>query len=253
MDAVTREIRQMLLGNLEPKGKYLAVSENRLTSIHHGVSDGADTVFLLGVRRHARYYVSSLSKGKIKESAHKALMDIGRKVLLQSNPEAETVICRYMVTKPIVVLFEIDDIGIKVETYTARGISGLISETWIRWRFMRKMPDELKPVNKEVLKARLKEEDEKRKSVEEQQKAEKKKVQEEKKKVKEEAKQGKNEAKLIKKYERQARAEYKKRMKEEAAALAREEALRRVAEESAKVAETETSSAEEETVNAAEE
>lgn len=249
MDTVTREIRQMLLGNLEPRGKYLAVSESRLTGIQQGISDGADTVFLLGVRRHARYYVSSLPKGKVKESAHKALMDIGRKVLLESNPEAETVICRYMVTKPLVLLFEIDDIGIKVETYTARGISGLISETWIRWRFMRKMPDDLKAVNKEVLKARLKEEEEKRKSVEEQQKEDKKKVKEEKKKAKDEARQGKNEARLIKKYERQARAEYKKRMKEEAAAMAREEAMRRVAEEAAKAAEEEaakTAEAEEE-------
>ena len=208
MDQVTKEIRQMLLGNLVTDGKYLTVSPNRLEGLRYGVNDGADTVILRGVMRHTRYYKSGLSKGKIKESAHNAMMDIGRKVILQSNPEAETIICRYMLTKPIVLLFEIDDIGIKVQTFTARSLSGLISEIWVRGRFMSKMPDELEPINKEIIKSKLKEK-------EKEQKAEEEKLKAEKKKQKAEEKEQKEREKALKAKEKDSRDIEKKKLKEE--------------------------------------
>lgn len=149
MDDVTKEIRQMLLGNLVPKDKYLEVSDNKLVGIRYGVADGADNVILLGIMRHTKYYKSTMKDNRIRDLGHKALMEIGRKVYLKSNPNAETAICRYLVTRPIVVLFEVDDFGIKVETYTARSIPGLISEWWIRRKFMKHMPEDLKPVQKE--------------------------------------------------------------------------------------------------------
>ena len=86
MDSVTREIRQVLLGNVVTEGKYLTVSSGRLDGLRYGVTDGADTVVLRGVMRHTKYFQSNLAKGKIKDIAHKAMMDIGRKVVLKSNP-----------------------------------------------------------------------------------------------------------------------------------------------------------------------
>lgn len=159
MDEVMKEVRQMLLGNLVPKDKYLEVSQSKLTGIQWGVADGADSVFLLGVSRHTRYYKSTLKDNRIRDLGHKALMEIGRKVYLRSNPNAETAICRYLVTRPIVVLFEVDEIGIKVETYTARGIPGLISEWYIRRKFMKNMPEELERIpNEQVFKHKRDEE-----------------------------------------------------------------------------------------------
>lgn len=141
---IKKEIKQMLLGNLVPSGKYLEVSKNPLTGVSRGVTDGADRVFFFGVMRHTKYYKSELGDNRARDLGHKGLMEIGRKVILKSNPNAETVICRYMVTSPIVLYFEVDEIGINIETYTGRGIPGLISELWIRYMFFKKMPKELR-------------------------------------------------------------------------------------------------------------
>ena len=213
MDSVTREIRQVLLGNVVTEGKYLTVSSGRLDGLRYGVTDGADTVVLRGVMRHTKYFQSNLAKGKIKDIAHKAMMDIGRKVVLKSNPDAEAILCRYMATKPLVLLFEVDDIGIKVQTYTARSLSGLISEAWIRRRLMKKLPDELTPVNKEIVKTKLKEADEADKQEEKAKKEEKKLQKAEEKKRKAEEKAQKNQAKGEKDLEKQKLKEAKKRAK----------------------------------------
>ena len=191
MDEVTKEIRQILIGNIIPKGRYYEVPEKGIAGIRTGLTDGADMILLFGVARHTRYYKVTGNPNKIKAEGHRSLMNIGRKVIIRSNPDAEVSFCRYMVTRPIVILFEVDDIGAKVETYTARGISGLISEAWIRWKFMKELP-ELERIDRNVLNEiyRKKAEEEK-KAKEEQKKAEeeaRKKEEEEKKKEEEERK-----------------------------------------------------------------
>lgn len=191
MDEVKREMRQILIGNIVPKGKYYEVPEKGLSGLRMGVTDSADMILIFGVARHTRYYVPEGNPNKIKADGHKALMNIGRKVIIRSNPNAEVTFCRYMVTRPIVLLFEIDDIGVKVETYTARGISGLISELWIRWKFMKEMP-ELQRLDKTKLKEIYsKKAEEERRIAEEKKKAE----EEERKKADEAAKKAEEERK----------------------------------------------------------
>lgn len=221
MDDVTREIRQMLLGNLETRGKYLAVSANKLRAVRNGFTDGADRIFLFGVMRHTKYYTSELNAHKIKEAAHKSMMDIGRKVLLDSNPNAEVVICRYMITKPIVLLFEVDDIGIKVQSFTARGIGGLLSELWIRSKFMRGMPDNMKLMSKEAYLARKKAADAKRAEEERQEREDRKAEREERKAEREERKAEREERKA----EREEQEKEERRQK--AAEKEREKALKK--------------------------
>ena len=221
MDDVTREIRQMLLGNLETRGKYLAVSANKFTGVRYGMTDGADRILLLGVMRHTKYFTSELNNHKIKDAAHKSMMDIGRKVILDSNPNAEVVICRYMITKPIVLLFEIDDIGIKVETYTARGIGGLLSEAWIRLKFMHGMPDNLSRMSKEQYLARKKVADAKKAEEEKRLREERKAEREERKAEREERKAEREERKA----EREEQEKEEKRQK--AAEKEREKALKK--------------------------
>lgn len=221
MDDVTREIRQMLLGNLETRGKYLAVSANKFTGVRYGMTDGADRILLLGVMRHTKYFTSELNNHKIKDAAHKSMMDIGRKVILDSNPNAEVVICRYMITKPIVLLFEIDDIGIKVETYTARGIGGLLSEAWIRLKFMHGMPDNLSKMSKEQYLARKKVADAKKAEEEKRLREERKAEREERKAEREERKAEREERKA----EREEQEKEEKRQK--AAEKEREKALKK--------------------------
>ena len=191
MDEVTREIRQILIGNIIPKGRYYEVPEKGIAGIRTGLNDSADMILLFGVARHTRYYKVTGNPNKIKAEGHKSLMNIGRKVIIRSNPNAEVSFCRYMVTRPIVILFEVDDIGAKVQTFTSRGISGLISEAWIRWKFMKELP-ELERIDRatlnEIYRQRAEEE---KKAKEEQKKAEeeaKKKEEEEKKKAEEERK-----------------------------------------------------------------
>lgn len=215
MDEVNKEIRQMLLGNLVPKGKYLEVSENKLVGIQYGVADGADNILLFGVMKHTKYYKSTMKDNRIREIGHKALMEVGRKVYLKSNPDAETAICRYLVTRPIVVLFEVDDIGIKVETYTARGIPGLISEWWIRRKFMKHMPEDLEAIPKEqVFKIKRDEEMKERaeKKEEEEAKQAEEKAKEEAKKAEEEARKAAEEAEAALERARKAKEEAEKAM-----------------------------------------
>lgn len=215
MDEVMKEVRQMLLGNLVPKDKYLEVSQSKLTGIQWGVADGADSIFILGVSRHTKYYKSSLKDNRVRDLGHKALMEIGRKVYLKSNPNAETAICRYLVTRPIVVLFEIDDIGIKVETYTSRGIPGLISEWYIRRKFMKNMPEELERIPNEQVFKHKRDEDMKERA---------------EKKEKEEAKKAEEAAKEA---ARKAKEEAEKAVKEAEEAL---EKARKAKEEAEKAA-----------------
>ena len=215
MDEVMKEVRQMLLGNLVPKDKYLEVSQSKLTGIQWGVADGADSIFILGVSRQTKYYKSSLKDNRVRDLGHKALMEIGRKVYLKSNPNAETAICRYLVTRPIVVLFEIDDIGIKVETYTSRGIPGLISEWYIRRKFMKNMPDDLEKIPKEEVFKHKRDEDMKERA---------------EKKEKEEAKKAEEAAKEA---ARKAKEEAEKAVKEAEEAL---EKARKAKEEAEKAA-----------------
>ncbi|MBR3039331.1 MAG: hypothetical protein IKI20_01555 [Lachnospiraceae bacterium] len=141
---IKKEIKMMLLGNLVPSGKYLEVSDSILTGVSRGMTDGADRVLFFGVMRHTRYYKTELNPNRARDLGHKGLMEIGRKVILKSNPNAETVICRFMVTSPIVLYYEVDEIGVNIETYTGRGIPGLFSELWIRNTFFKKMPKELR-------------------------------------------------------------------------------------------------------------
>jgi molecular chaperone DnaK (HSP70) len=213
MDEVSKEIRQMLLGNLVPKDKYLEVSENKLVGIQYGVADGADNIILLGIMRHTKYFKSELKANRIRDIGHKALMEIGRKVYLKSNPNAETAICRYLVTRPIVVLFEVDDFGIKVETYTARGIPGLISEWWIRRKFMKFMPKELEKVSKEEVFKKKRDDDMKeraeKKEKEEALKAEEL-AREEARKAEEEARKAAEEAEAALEKARKAKEEAEK-------------------------------------------
>ena len=191
MDAVTKEIRQILIGNIVPKGKYFEVPEYGMAGLRSGLTDSADMIIIFGVARHTRYYKIDGNPNKIKAAGHKALMNIGRKVIIRSNPEAEVSYCKYMVTRPIVILFEVDDIGAKVETYTSRGIFGLISEIWIRWKFMKYMP-ELVQIDRKTLSGIFKSKEEARRKIEEERlKAE----EEEKKKLKEEQKKNKEDRK----------------------------------------------------------
>ena len=211
MDDVKREIRQMLLGNLVPDGKFLAVSPNKLQSMRFGMADGADMVLMFGISKRTKYYTTDKSMGKVRDSVHKAMMDIGRKVKMTSNPKAEAVICRYLITRPIVVLYDVDEVGIKLETYTARGVLGLLSELWIRFRLNRLLPEDLlKEINKDAVKSKIKEiEDRKQKERE----AEKKK-QEELEKAK------KKKAEELEKAKKKKKAEEEKGRKKQAGAAA---------------------------------
>ena len=191
MDEVKREIKQILIGNVIPSGKYLQVPERGIVGLRTGLGDSADMVLIFGVAKHTRYYAIEGNPNKIKAAGHRSISNIGRKVILRSNPDAEIGYCKYMVTRPIVLLFEVDDIGAKVETYTSRGIFGLISELWIRNKFMKEMP-ELREIDRHTLAGIYKQRAEEEKKAEEErlkaEEEEKKRLEEEKKKEEEERK-----------------------------------------------------------------
>ena len=195
MDALKKEIREALLGDLVPtEDGRLAVSFTRLAKYKNGLGDGFDKVLIYGVMCRRRWYLSTKNAKQMHELAVKGMQDMGRMMWLSSDKEKEAVYCTYLMNTPAILTYMRGKDGvIEVACYSARGFSG-----WIAcWRtlnnFQKKVPEVLQ---------RMSEEDEQKK-----QNAIKEKDTEEKRKAKQAKLDKKLEKKRLKKEKRKERLE----------------------------------------------
>ena len=146
-----REIRQALLGNLDGSDNCLTLSLHRLERLSWGVSDGAGGVLFFGVMHRQRFYRCGVSPEKEAAFAKRALGYCGRKLILPSFPEAETVFCSFVLSRPVVMIYELgeEEKESVLSIWTGRGISSFLSILWAAKRFEEHLPAQIRRVTRQ--------------------------------------------------------------------------------------------------------
>ncbi len=128
MTNIDKDVRTVLLGrtSLLEDGRLISYAPGEF-NIMNGISDGAGSVLFFGMSRRSRVCSTKFSERKACEAARKAMQEIGRGVVLRSDPEVPACLIRYILTKPAVVTFTYAE-GVPVVTvYAGRGLTALIS------------------------------------------------------------------------------------------------------------------------------
>ena len=157
MDAVKKEIREALLGDLVPtQDGRLAVSFTRLAKYRNGLGDGYDKVLFFGVMCKRRWYLSAKPANKMRELAVKGMQNMGRMMYLSSDQEKEAVYCTYLLNNPTILTYTRGKDGIiEVAAYSARGLNGWIACFRTLNAFQKKVPEVMQRMSEEDEKKRL--------------------------------------------------------------------------------------------------
>ena len=137
--AQKKEIRAVLLGKtgLTEDGRVIALGSGFHLSA--GVADGAGAVRFLGIAKREYCFATKRSPEKTLEAARTAMFEIGRGLVLRETPDAEACLIRYILTKPVVLVFRyVGDVPV-LTALTGRSLTGWIS----MWRAKRAFADEL--------------------------------------------------------------------------------------------------------------
>ena len=195
MNAIKKEIKQALLGDMISVDGRLVTSGKWTTKYRFGFRDGFDRVLFLGVMSRKRWYRSKKSEKQLKAVAIKAMQDMGRMMYLQSDLSLEAVYCTYLMNQPSILTFSQGTNGIEVTAFSGRGISGWIAILRTLNRFQKGMSQNME---------RLSEEDEMRRknAVKQKDTEEKKREKQDKLDQKQEKKKQKKDKKQAKKKER---------------------------------------------------
>ena len=140
-----KEIRDLLLGKAvqDDDGK-LVTPESGTFRLPMGIVDGASTVRFLGIRENRRFYKSELSEKELMAEAEKCMRDIGRGVHLRQQPDAVACLIRYVLTRPVILVFRIeDDCGI-LSAWAGRSLMGRISRLRAIHAFEKPLADVLR-------------------------------------------------------------------------------------------------------------
>ena len=173
-DPKRAEIKRVLMGRavLADDGQLVAVPAGTFMRTPIGLGDGAVSVLLLGVRRRIRRYETKNGKARIMETVLKSMQNIGRGLILNEQSEATACLIRYVLTRPVVLVFTWEDGTPTLTAWTGRGLTGWISLRRAIKAFENGLPDTMKANElkaSEEKKARKEKKEEKKK-----QKAEKK-------------------------------------------------------------------------------
>ena len=136
-----QEIRRVLLGRTMPTedGKLVALEKGQYR-MPIGISDGAGAVRFLGICRKAKRLKVSCAEPKAKSLALKIMQDVGRELSLPQQPAAVACLIRYVLTRPVVLVFDYQD-GVPVLTaWTGRGLTGWISLRRALRAFLKRLP-----------------------------------------------------------------------------------------------------------------
>ena len=145
-----REIRDILLGRteLEEDGRLAAVPPGQV-HLFQGVSDGAWGVRIFGVARRTLPLKTGLTREDAPAEVWGIMQELGRGLLLRETPEAVACLIRYVLTKPVVLVFRYTDAGPGVSAWAGRGLMGSISRRRALAAFVRHLPEEITTRQKE--------------------------------------------------------------------------------------------------------
>lgn len=159
LEARTREIREVLLGNLvQGEDKRLAVREE-LFSTPWGIEDGAAETLLFGIMCRTFHYETTLrNHAQAIFRVGKAMQDIGRGLDLITAPDMAACMVKSLLFRPVVLVFEEmnSEEGkpeLLLHAYCGRAVTSPITITRAVSRFEKSLPPEVfrrgsKPVKK---------------------------------------------------------------------------------------------------------
>lgn len=137
------EIRRVLMGRaiVGEDGMLYPIPAGTIMRTPVGVGDGALSARLLGVTRRIRRYETKDGAARVRETAKKSMQHIGRGLALSEQPEAFACLIRYVLTRPVVLTFAIED-GVPVLTaWTGRGLMSRLALRRAIKAFERGLPD----------------------------------------------------------------------------------------------------------------
>lgn len=157
-----QEIRRVLMGRTVPAedGRLVALEKGQ-HRLPIGITDGAGAACFFGICKKARRLKAACPEQKAKLLAAKIMQDVGRELSLPQQPEAVACLIRYVLTRPVVLVFDFRD-GIPVLTaWTGRGLTGWISLRRALRAFLKRLPKQFtvsdEPVPLDEKEARKKE------------------------------------------------------------------------------------------------
>ena len=144
-----REVRQEIARVL--RGRTLIAEDGRLVAMGKGelrmpmgITDGAVSVRFFGVGRKERRLEASCTENRARQIAFEVMKDIGRGLYLPEQPEAVACIIRYVLTGPVVLVFDYRDEIPVLTAWAGRSLTGWISRRRALNAFGKKMPKQLK-------------------------------------------------------------------------------------------------------------
>ena len=136
-----KELKRALMGKTFPleDGRLCVMTENDYR-IPLGVSDGADSVLLLGIGRKAVYMKAAGKPGSAKKAAREAMYHVGRELILREQLDTIACIRKNRLTRPVVLTFlYVEDVPI-LTAWSARGLFSFISRRLAIRAFLKHCP-----------------------------------------------------------------------------------------------------------------
>ena len=140
-----KEIRNLLLGKavVDEEGR-LVTPEAGTFRVPNGIADGAGAVRFLGVSGKTQCYESDLGEEELMARAVECMRSIGRGVHLRQHPDAAACLIRYVLTRPVLLVFRLAEGRGVLTAWTGRGIMSWASRMRSIRAFERTMGDAIR-------------------------------------------------------------------------------------------------------------
>lgn len=146
------EVRKILLGQIE-KMEDGAITSKLERSFQALGSDGSQKVRLWGLTSRTDGYRSKANQKKTMQNARDAMLNIGRRVHLRENEEAEACLMKTYVFYPVVLVFAHGQGGeFWLSAYSARALTSRLAIRIAVKQFEKSVPESLQ---REVQESRL--------------------------------------------------------------------------------------------------
>lgn len=146
------EVKRILLGNLVPNDDGVFTAGSGFWVTPFGVGDGAHETIAYGVKETCVLYRTTLKNNKQAiYKASNAMADIGRRVRLDTAPNAAVCYIKSYIFRPVVLVFEEGE-NLEGETrlvlhaYTGRSLFAFVSVSRAVKLFDAALPDEIKRI-----------------------------------------------------------------------------------------------------------
>ena len=149
MDEALKEIKDALLGRtmIAEDGRLCVMGQGDFR-IPIGVGEGAASIRVLGVSVDSWRFDSSYDPQRTMEIAVQCMQNIGRGLILRSQPYTAACLIRSVLVRPVVMTFSYEADYPVLSIYTGRSASSLIAVRSAYKSFTDQLPGSIAPVGK---------------------------------------------------------------------------------------------------------